>query len=586
MSRSFLLLLLVLTQCKQTIVHTTLPTPDPDNGGLFLPDSFAAVTVTQGIGPARHLAVNDNGDIYVKLAYNEQLEGRGGTVALRDKDGDGKADVVAYFGDYQDEGGLPAGMSIYNGYLYFSTVKYVLRTKLTPGQLIPEGKTDTIITDTDTALFKHWHSAKPLVFDHDGHIYVPFGAPTDAAQDINTAGPGGMPGGKGLDPAPDLQGHGGIWRFDANKTGQTQADGELYATGIRSALGLAWSPFDNTLYVAMNGMDNFHNRYPGVFSAWQAAVLPSEPLLKVTPHSNFGWPYAYFDHMQGKNILAPGYGGDGKITARADSFAIPIFGFPGHWAPMDLLFYEGDQFPERYKNGCFVAFHGSTDRAPYPQAGYIVCFVPFEKGVPTGKWEVFADGFTDTDTVFNTSDARYRPMGLATGPDGSLYIAESNKGKIWRVMYTGSKKSFNAAQLTAMETRKSRTYIKVPDPVLDMVGKGNEMHGRMLYDSYCATCHQRDGKGDNNRYPPLAGSQYLAGDKKQLINIVLNGLKGKITVNGKTFDGVMPAHAAFLDDQSVASIVAYIKDRFNNEEITVTADMVKKERVTPASSSR
>ena len=145
-------------------------------------------------------------------------------------------------------------------------------------------------------------------------------------------------------------------------------------------------------------------------------------------------------------------------------------------------------------------------------------------------------------------------------------------------MYRGDKKSFRSTQLTAMEARKSRTYIKTPDPVLDMVGKGNEMHGRMLYNSYCATCHQRDGKGDNNRYPPLAGSPYLAGDKEQLINIVLNGLKGKISVNGKTFDGVMPAHGAFLDDQSIASIVAYIKDRFNNEETSVTAEMVKKVR--------
>src|SRR5436190_8404187 len=77
---------------------------DPGNGGLFLPDQFEALVVVDSIGSARHLAVNDNGDIYVKLTYNEKLNGSGGTVGLRDIDGDGKADSVAYFGDYKDVG--------------------------------------------------------------------------------------------------------------------------------------------------------------------------------------------------------------------------------------------------------------------------------------------------------------------------------------------------------------------------------------------------------------------------------------------------------------------------------------------------
>ena len=86
--------LFAFTQCKKPVSHS-LPPADPDNGGLLLPGNFSAVVVTQGIGPARHLAVNDNGDIYVKLTFNEAMEGRGGSVALRDKDGDGKADMKA-----------------------------------------------------------------------------------------------------------------------------------------------------------------------------------------------------------------------------------------------------------------------------------------------------------------------------------------------------------------------------------------------------------------------------------------------------------------------------------------------------------
>jgi mono/diheme cytochrome c family protein len=301
-------------------------------------------------------------------------------------------------------------------------------------------------------------------------------------------------------------------------------------------------------------------------------------LIKVTENSNFGWPYAYYDQLQGKNVLQPGYGGDGKIVGRAATFDKPLMAFPGHWAPMDLLFYQGDQFPARYKKGAFIAFHGSTDRSPYPQAGYIVCFVPFENGAPTGKWEVFADGFTGVDTVVNTSDALYRPMGLATGPDGSLYISESNKGKIWRIMYKGDKDKFGEVQLAPMEKRKSRSYIKMPDEVRDNMGKGGEMEGLILYNSYCTGCHQRDGKGDNSRYPPLVGSDWITGDKDKLIGVVLSGLQGEIKVNGKTYNGLMPAHGGFLDDHAVASILTYVRSRFNKEKSPIASMEVSRVR--------
>ena len=167
-------------------------------------------------------------------------------------------------------------------------------------------------------------------------------------------------------------------------------------------------------------------------------------------------------------MLAPEYGGDNKKESK--NYANPLMGLPAHWAPNDLLFYKGDQFPERYKKGVFIAFHGSTNRTPYPQAGYIVAFVPFENGKPTGKWEVFADGFAGVDVIKNMVNAKYRPMGLAEGPDGSLYISESRKGKIWRVMFTGDKTAFGEAQLSDMEKRKSTvSYIKMPTEGKDVL---------------------------------------------------------------------------------------------------------------------
>ncbi|MEP6737535.1 MAG: c-type cytochrome [Chryseolinea sp.] len=563
-----------LVQCSKPI---DLPEGDPDNGGLFIPGGFETVVVTDSIGPARHIAVNDNGDIYVKLTFNDAMHGGGGTVGLRDTNHDGKADTIVYFGDYTDEGSSAVGVTIHDGYLYTSTVRRVLRNKLTPGKIVPESETEVVLTDVDEDVVKNWHTTKPLAFDNKGNMYVPFGSPSDACQDINKYGPVGIPSGHGLDPCPELAEHGGVWRFDATKTGLTQKDGYRFATGIRSVVGMQWNPIDESLYAVGNGIDNFHTIFPKLYSAWQASVLPAETLLKVTEGSNFGWPYAYYDQMLEKNVLQPGYGGDGKKTERADKFDTPFIAFPGHWAPMDILFYQGNQFPKRYKDGVFIAFHGSTDRSPYPQAGYIVCFIPFENGKASKKWEVFADGFTGVDKVVNTSDAVYRPMGLATGPDGSLYISESNKGKIWRVMYKGDKDKFGEDELASMEKRKSRSYIKTPDEVKDNLHQGDELEGSILYDTYCAMCHQRNGKGDNNRFPPLAGSDFVTGEETKLISIVLNGLEGEIKVNGKSYNGLMPQNS-HLDDHAIASILTYIRGNFGNSAESIGALKVQKIR--------
>ncbi len=505
------------------------------------------------------------------------MHGAGGTVGLRDTNNDGKADTIAYFGDYKDEGGLAVGVTLHDGYLYTSTVRSVLRNRLTPGKLIPESKTEVVLTEEDENVVRNWHTTKPLAFDNKGNMYVPFGSPSDACQDMKEFGPVGIPEGVGLDPCPELEKHAGIWKFDANKTGLTQKDGQRYATGIRSVVGMQWNPMNESLYAVVNGIDNLHTVYPHLFSSWQAALLPAELFTKVKEGANFGWPYAFYDQMQEKNVLEPGYGGDGRKIGRADQFDKPSMGFPGHWAPMDVLFYQGDQFPERYKQGAFIAFHGSTDRSPYPQAGYIVCFVPFENGEPHGRWEVFADGFTGVDTVVNTSDAVYRPMGLASGPDGSLYISESNKGKIWRIMYKGGKDKFGQAQLAEMEKRKSRSYIKTPDEVKDNLYKGDELEGSILYRTYCAVCHQRNGKGDNNRFPPLAGSDWVTGEVERLINVVLNGYQGEIKVNGKAYNGLMPKNS-HLDDHAIASILTFIRKNFKNKAAAVSALQVGKVR--------
>jgi glucose/arabinose dehydrogenase len=106
---------------------------------------------------------------------------------------------------------------------------------------------------------------------------------------------------------------------------------------------------------------------------------------------------------------------------------------------VDVKFYTGTQFPAKYRGGAFIAFHGSWNRSPQPQAGYNITFQPFAGGKPSGDFEVFADGFTGKTPLMNPGEAVARPDGVAQGPDGSLYIGESQKGKIWRVLYTGAR---------------------------------------------------------------------------------------------------------------------------------------------------
>lgn len=546
-----------------------MPAGDADNGGLLLPEKFEAVVVAETTGRARHIAVRDNGDVYVKLRSPLPK----GIIALRDTDNDGKADVTSVFGDYPDEGAYGTGMRIYNGYLYFSTAGEVYRIKLTPEELVPKGRVDLVLKDDyRNDIHGSQHIAKPLTFDDQGNMYVPFGAPGDVCQTEER-----IPGSPGQDPCPQLEEHGGIWRFDANKLNQTQKDGFRYATGISSVVAMDWNFADNTLYALQHGRDDLHRTWPTMFTSWQSSVLPSEEFLRIKEGVNAGWPYYYYDHIQKKRFLNPEYGGDGKKEGKGAEFEQPVIGFPGHWAPNDLFFYTGIQFPERYRNGAFVAFHGSTIRSPYPQAGYFVAFVPFSNGKPSGEWEVFADGFAGVDTIVNTSDAKYRPMGIAMGPDGSLYITESENGKIWRIMYKGDKNTFNDSQLAGMEKRKLLPHIKTPDEKLDNLNKGKPIAAAKVYYTYCLSCHQQDGKGDGSRFPPVAGSEWVTGDKGKLIGVLINGLEGPVTVNGKSYNNTMPSHR-FLKDEEIAQVLTYIRQNFNNNADAITEEEVKEVR--------
>jgi glucose/arabinose dehydrogenase len=413
--RSFLIL--VLLACV-----SGAPTPDTvaaDND-ITVPERFKISVVTEGTGRNRHITVNSNGDVYVKL---DRLTKDGkGILVLRDANKDGKYEVVKSFGNYTG-----TGIAIKNGYLYASSDNEVFRYKMTNNEVANPDAPEKIVTGL---VSKGQHASKSLALDNAGNIYVTIGAPSNACQTLDRTA-----GSPGQDPCPILETAGGIWQFKADKLNQSYAQGVRYATGLRNVVGLDWNTQQNQLYGMQHGRDQLSTLYSDKYTNEQSAELPAEEFFILKKGSDGGWPYCYYDGIQKKKVLGPEYGGDGKKTDRCTGKEQPIMAFPGHWGPNAMLFYTGNMFPAKYKNGAFIAFHGSWNRAPLKQAGYNVVFVPFKNGLPSGAYEIFANGFTGKESINGPNQAKYRPCGLAQGVDGALYISDSREGKIWKITY-------------------------------------------------------------------------------------------------------------------------------------------------------
>jgi len=382
--------------------------------GLKLPPGFSATMVQEGLGAGRHLAVADSGDIY--------LAGRNGLVAMRDTNGDGKVDETKPFGDVQG-----TEVRIQGQWLYASDNVGVYRYALKKGELAPSGARETVVADFP---LERQHADKTFALDPKGALYINVGAPSNSCQEQDR-----QPGSAGRNPCPILEKYGGVWVFDGNKLGQKATEGRRFATGMRNAVALEWNTGQNALFAVIHGRDALDTLFPALYNSVDNATRTAEEFHRITDGGDYGWPYTFWDTKLNKRIVAPEYGGDAKKSPESGKYPDPLVGFPAHWAPNDLLFYSGKSFPAKYRDGAFIAFHGSWNRAPEPQAGYKVVFQPLKNGKPDGAYEVFADGFAGELKGNNPRNATYRPVGLAVGPDGSLYIADSQRGRVWRVSY-------------------------------------------------------------------------------------------------------------------------------------------------------
>ena len=540
-----------------------------DNGGITLSPGFCATVFADNVGHARHMVVAPNGVVYVNTwsgryyanTENAKAPDGGFLLALQDTTGSGRADKVVRFGPGVESGNAGGtGIALYNGALFAETNDRIVRYALPPGAIAPTGAPEVVVSGLPLT---GDHPMHPFKIDAQGALYVDLGSATNACQRQNR-----IPNSPGIQPCTELETRAGIWRYDANRTGQQFSPAERFATGLRNGEGIA---FDSAgrIFATQHGRDQLRENWSALYTAEQGANEPAEELVQLERGADFGWPYCYFDLSQQKLVLAPEYGGDGgKAIGPCAGKRAPVAAFPAHWAPNDLAIYDGQQFPAPYRGGAFIAFHGSWNRAPSPQGGYNVVFQPLADGKATGNYVVFADGFAGASK--EPGRAAHRPSGLAVGPDGALYVSDDQRGRIWRIVFRGGTAVTAIAPAPAPAGGSASTAAAGPPegvhpdagsqiaalPVPAGATPADVALGSRIYGAgTCAGCHGSDAKG-TPLGPDLTGAKWLWGDGsvQSIAKIITDGVP-----NPKEFRSPMPPMGGTqLSASEVSAVADYI----------------------------
>ena len=297
----------------------------------------------------------------------------GRVLALPDRDGDGRADDFVVVAAGLD---LPHGLAFHRGALYVAETGRVVRFTYDPARLVAR---DSRVVVPDLPAGEH-HWTRSIAFGPDGRLYVAIGSSCDACRERDRR-------------------RAAIIRYEADGSGE-----RLFATGLRNPVGLAFHPATGRLWTTVNERD------------WKSGGAPPDHVTAVREGGDYGWP----DCFAAAGTFRP----DPELAEPRScrDFVLPSLELSPHSAPLGAVFYTGRQFPAAYQGSLFVALHGS--RPELPPAGYKIVRVEVESGRPPVVHD-FATGFR----------AWGRPVDLAVGRSGSLFISDDHRGAVYRVSY-------------------------------------------------------------------------------------------------------------------------------------------------------
>jgi len=372
------------------------------------PEGFTVTKYADGFDNPRWMYVLPNGDVLVAQSNSNYsipkqvgaaIIGAGKSndlshsadviTLLRDNDKDGKLDLNQTFLTKEQGLNQPFGMLVIGNWFYVANTDALLRFPYQDGQLKIDSKGEKLI---DLPVGKHnQHWTRNLIANADNSkIYIAVGSGSNVAEN-------------GI-AEESLKAS--ILEINPDGTGL-----RVYASGLRNPVGIDWAPGTKTLWTAVNERDELGND------------LVPDYLTSVKEGGFYGWPYSYW----GKNV-------DPRVKDKQPALVaksiVPEVDLGSHTASLGLVFYTAKKFPEKYRNGAFIAQHGSWNRDPI--SGYKVVFVPFSNGKPAGKPEDFLTGFV-VDPKKN--EVRGRPVGLAQLPDGSLLLTDDKTNTIWKITY-------------------------------------------------------------------------------------------------------------------------------------------------------
>lgn len=361
--------------------------PAPKNAKPRVPKGFEVALFATGLINPRYLLTAPNGDIFVTESAANTIR------VLRDSDGDGRPDINEKFATGLSQ---PFGLAFYPSgpdpmFLYVANTDGIVRFPYRNGDLRARGKPERIADlSSGGRLTGGGHWTRDIVFSADGRkLYASVGSKTNVSDEA-------------AEPAERERAR--IFQFEPDGSNRT-----TYAWGIRNAVGIAIHPETGDLWASVNERDGLGDD------------LVPDYVTRVLKGGFYGWPWYYLGNHQDPRHK-------GSRPELAAKVLEPDVLIQAHSAPLNLIFYEGEQFPADFKGDAFVALHGSWNRSK--RTGYKVVRIPLENGKPRGVYDDFLTGFVTPE-----GDVWGRPVGLTVAKDGSLLVSEDGNNAIWRIAY-------------------------------------------------------------------------------------------------------------------------------------------------------